>query len=159
MKNDVKQLKLTLQFDKNAQARVVVISSRYIEHSIRSDLVGVKSIFKHLAGSLGEGILYKYVSKISELIINCDGDHPGDTETCKRTTGYVLMSTEGPVAWCSRRQPIVALSSNKAEFIAAAECCKEALFLKSLKKLTFNINTTFIIDNQSAIHVMKTDFF
>lgn len=40
-----------------------------------------------------------------------DSDFAGNTETRKSTTDYVIMFCGGPIAWCSRRQPIVSLFS------------------------------------------------
>jgi len=55
-------------------------------------------------------------------------DHP--VYSRKSTTGYIIKICGGPVAWCSERQPIVSLSSTEAEYIAAAECIKEAFVFK-----------------------------
>lgn len=38
----------------------------------------------------------------------------------------------GPIAWYSRKQPLVALSTTETEVAAAAECIKELLYLKSI---------------------------
>lgn len=68
------------------------------------------------------------------------------------------MFCNGPVAWCSTKQP-KALSSTKAEYIAAADCEKELQYIKSLlNELTDNgIQNVYLnIDNQSAITLIKT---
>ena len=51
----------------------------------------------------------------------------------------------------------VALSTTKAEFVAATEACKELLFLKRfLKELGYSQERYVILcDSQSAIHIAK----
>lgn len=61
-----------------------------------------------------------------ELYAYCDSDFSGDTQHWKSTSGYVTMFAGGPVTWSSRKQPIVAFSTAKAEYIAAADCCKNS---------------------------------
>lgn len=78
-------------------------------------------------------------------------------KTRKSTTGYVIFFGGGPISWCSRKQPIVATSSTEAEYIAAADCCKEILYLKSLLEelLTEKVNVNIKVDNQSAIKLIQ----
>jgi len=63
-----------------------------------------------------------------------------------------------PISWCSRKQRIVALSTTEAEYIAAAECCKELSYVKSLLSELMNteVPTTLYVDNQSAIKLIKS---
>ena len=48
------------------------------------------------------------------------------------TTGYVFSTYGGIVAWKSRRQPTVALSTTQAELLASTEAGKEAIWLRQL---------------------------
>lgn len=42
------------------------------------------------------------------------------------------MLNSGPVSWCSKRQPTVALSSTEVEYIALTLAAKEATWLRLL---------------------------
>ncbi|KAI5402703.1 hypothetical protein KIW84_050343 [Lathyrus oleraceus] len=50
----------------------------------------------------------------------------GDIDYSKSTLGYIIKFTGGDVAWQSRLQKCVALSTTDAEFIAITEACKES---------------------------------
>ncbi|CAH3888638.1 unnamed protein product [Pieris brassicae] len=71
------------------------------------------------------------------------------------------MIADGPLSWTSKRQPIVALSSTEAEYVAAADCCKEALYLKSLlQEITgLDIKINLHVDNQSSIQLENLGSF
>lgn len=142
-------------------AQSVNEASRKLENPVQTDIVAVKKILKYLAGTLDEGIMFKSdCNKDFCLNAYCDSDYANDVVTRRSTTGYVIMFN-GPISWSSKRQPIVALSSTEAEFIAAADCCKEILYLKSLiKEITqSDIKTKMHIDNQSSIQLIKTGSF
>ncbi|MCO5581068.1 hypothetical protein L7F22_034944 [Adiantum nelumboides] len=55
-------------------------------------------------------------------------DMAGDMDTKKSTNGYVFAIAGGAVAWCSRLQKIVAMSTTKAENISTTEASKEAIW-------------------------------
>lgn len=63
----------------------------------------------------------------------------------------------GAVLWQSKLHKCVALSTTEAEYIAAVEACKEALWLKRfLKELGLKQEKYVIYCNsQSAIHLSK----
>ncbi|BBH04594.1 Leucine-rich receptor-like protein kinase family protein [Prunus dulcis] len=51
-------------------------------------------------------------------------DYVGDQDDRMSTSGYA-------VAWSSKKQPIVTLSTIEAEFVAAASCACQAIWLRS----------------------------
>ena len=84
-----------------------------------------------------------------------DADHAGCTVTRKSTTGYVFKLCDSTIQWQSRRQATVAQSTMDAEYIAAAEAAREAIWLRSLlSELGFPQTTTRLnCDNESAIQL------
>jgi hypothetical protein len=141
----------------------VNILSRKVEKPASNDINCVKRTLRYVKGSMNKGVSYK-ISKNDANVLECycDADYAGDEESRKSTTGYVIFYAGGPISWCSRKQPIVALSSTEAEYIAAADCIKELLYLKTLlgellveKKVQIKLK----MDNQSAIRIIKNGVF
>ena len=76
----------------------------------------------------------------------------------KSVTGMIFLLNGAPISWLSKQQPIIATSTQMAEYIAAAEGGKEALWLRSLLKslqLWDNTGVPLHIDNQAAIQLCK----
>ncbi|KAE8699949.1 hypothetical protein F3Y22_tig00110569pilonHSYRG00219 [Hibiscus syriacus] len=95
----------------------------------------------------------KYMSKPGYV----DSDYVGDLDNRRSTTGYVFTLGGGPICWKSTVQSVVELSTTEAEYMAAAEAAKEALWLTSLvKELGVQQGgVQLLCDNQSAIHLAK----
>jgi len=55
----------------------------------------------------------------------CDSDYAGDKETRVSVSGYILYLCNVPVAWRSKGQKSVTLSSSEAEFVSLSEAAKE----------------------------------
>ncbi|XP_058776709.1 uncharacterized protein LOC131651046 [Vicia villosa] len=70
-------------------------------------------------GTAKFSILYKTEGNL-ELIDFTYGDYDGSVENRRSTSGYVFMLSGVAVAWSSRKQLIVTLSTMEAKFIAAA---------------------------------------
>jgi hypothetical protein len=88
----------------------------------RTHMVAAKRILRYLKGTIDWGILFPSTEghATTELIGYTDADWSGDTEDRKSTSGYIFMMGKAPIAWCSKKQNVVALSSCEAEYIAAA---------------------------------------
>ncbi|GAA0169097.1 hypothetical protein LIER_40705 [Lithospermum erythrorhizon] len=60
----------------------------------------------------------------------------------KSTGGYVFLFSTGAVAWYSKKQPIVTLSTIEAEFVATAMCtCQAIWIIRILKELGYDEGT------------------
>ena len=65
---------------------------------------------------------------------------------------------ESLVAWISKKQSSISLSSTEVEYIAAAECCTQVEWMKQTLqdiKITFEEPTIIHCDNTSAISLSK----
>ena len=71
-------------------------------------------------------------SRESGSPLGADADWGGDLDTRRSTTGYVFKVYGGIVAWKSRRQPTVALPTTEAEYMAAADATRQAIWLRRL---------------------------
>ena len=114
---------------------VVSLISRYMENPTEMHLQVTKRALRYLKGTTDFGIFYKKEGD-EELVAYTDSDYAGDLEDRKSTSGYVFLLSSGVVSWTSKKQPVVSLSTTEAEFIAAASCACQAIWLRRvLEKL------------------------
>ena len=84
----------------------------------------------YLAQTKDYGITYSRHADNPKLEVYVDADWGGCEHSAKSTTGWVAMLAGGPISWASQRQKVPALSTCEAEYVAAAEACKEALWIQ-----------------------------
>ncbi|KAK2965720.1 hypothetical protein RJ640_022247 [Escallonia rubra] len=81
-----------------------------------------------------------------------------DLDDRKSTSGYAFHIGSAIFSWSSKKQQIVALSTCEAEYIAAAACTCQAIWLKNILKELYLIEespTMIYVDNKSAIALAK----
>ena len=109
-------------------------------------------ILKYLAKEPDMGIRYVKDGN-PEPLFYTDSDWGQNPDTRKSVSGYIWFLAGAPVAWQSKTQRRVALSSCEAEFIACSEAVREARWLvQFLREIRFSAKTpiTVYIDNQAA---------
>jgi hypothetical protein len=67
-----------------------------------------------------------------EVLGYCDADCGGDLEGRRSTTGFAFMIKGEAISWSSKRQPIIALSTMEAEYMAKMQATKKAIWITKL---------------------------
>ncbi|GJS09968.1 putative ribonuclease H-like domain-containing protein [Tanacetum coccineum] len=88
-------------------------------------------------------------------------DYAGDNHDRRSTSGGCQYLGRRLVSWQCKKQTIVAISSTEAEYVAAASCCGQVLWMQNqLFDYGFNfMNTDIHIDNESTICIVKNPVF
>ncbi|KAL0355686.1 UNVERIFIED_CONTAM: Retrovirus-related Pol polyprotein from transposon RE1 [Sesamum radiatum] len=120
-----------------------------------------KRILRYLKGTFDYGIFYTSSNDVC-LKGYCDSDYAGDVDDRKSTTGFVFYFGENAISWCSRKQPIVTLSTCESEYVATTAGTCHAIWLRRLlSELYFAQDraTKIMVDNKSAIALAKNPVF
>jgi hypothetical protein len=136
----------------------VSILSRFNTNPGPAHWKAVKHLFRYLKGTMQMKLVYKPTDSPELFTAYSDADHGGCKDSGRSTGGYLVKVGSGAVSWSSKLQPLVALSTTEAEYIAAVEAGKEILWMRNiLSEFGYSITSpsTLFIDNQSAINVSK----
>nr|GEU36968.1 uncharacterized mitochondrial protein AtMg00810-like [Tanacetum cinerariifolium] len=137
------------------------LCARYQANPKESHLVAVKRIFRYLKGTLNLGLWYPKRSGF-DLKEYFDSDYVGCNLDREISSGGCQILGGKLVRWSVKKQSSVAISSAEAEFVAAAGCCAQVLWIKSQladydvlydKLLIFCDNTSsIVISNNPVLH-------
>ncbi|GJV94572.1 putative ribonuclease H-like domain-containing protein [Tanacetum coccineum] len=88
-------------------------------------------------------------------------DYDGENQDRKSTTGGCQFLRRRLISWQCKKQAIVDTSITKAEYVAAASCCGQVLWIQNqLLDYGYNfMNTKIYIDNNSAICIVKNPVY
>ncbi|KAJ9558078.1 hypothetical protein OSB04_012692 [Centaurea solstitialis] len=134
----------------------VCVCARFQVQPKDSHLQAVKRIFRYLKGHSKFGLWYPHDSPF-DLIAYTDSDYGGANMDRKSTTGGCQFLGSRLVSWQCKKQTSVSTSTAEAEYIAAASCCSQVLWIQNQMLdygLTF-LNTPIYIDNSSAISIVN----
>ncbi|KAL3641556.1 hypothetical protein CASFOL_012371 [Castilleja foliolosa] len=143
-------------------AHALSILSRFMSNPGKAHWQAAKWLMRYVKGSVNLSLIYRKSEEDNNMIEGyVDSDYAGCSDTRKSTTGYVFTAFGGAISWKARLQKVVALSSTEAEFIAATEAVKEAMWFKGVIKELLNRNDVITVycDNQSALHLSKNPMF
>ena len=137
--------------------------NRFASNPSKEHWTAVKRILRYIKGTVNHGILFGG-QKENDVHLEgyVDADWGSNPNGRKSQSGYVFFVCGGIISWASKKQPIIALSSTEAEYIAANLAVQEAIWLRSLlndfgfvQKQPTNINE----DNQGVIALCKNPKF
>jgi hypothetical protein len=97
-----------------------------------------------------------------QLTAYLDADWANCVDERKSTSGGAFFLGDSLVAWLSKNQSSISLSTTEAEYIAAATCCTQVLWMiQTLVDLEVKYAASIPIhcDNTSAISVSKNPVF
>jgi hypothetical protein len=141
-------------------AFAVGLVSQFSTNPGQAHWTAVKRVFRYLRHTNGFGICYG-LSFTTEGYSDADW---GAGEDRKSTGGYIFNINGGAVSWTSKKQPVIALSSTEAEYMALTQATKEGIWLT---KLLWDIGghkhineiKTINADNQGSIALAKNPTF
>ncbi|GJY63605.1 putative ribonuclease H-like domain-containing protein [Tanacetum coccineum] len=138
----------------------VCACSRFQVTPKTSHLNVVKRIFKYLKGKPNLGLWYPRESSF-DLEAYSDSDYAGANLDRKSTTSGCQFLGSRLISWQCKKQTIVATSTTEAEYVAAASCCGQVLWIQNqMLDYGFNfMNTKIHIDNESTICIVKNPVY
>ncbi|KAH9766027.1 Integrase catalytic domain-containing protein [Citrus sinensis] len=140
-------------------AQAVGAVSRYMANPGGEHWIAVKRILRYIRGTSDVALCYGG----SEFTVKgyVDSDFAGDLDKRKSTTGYVFTFAGAAVSWVSKLQTVVALSTTEAEYMAATQACKEAIWIQRLLEELGHKQQKIPVfcDSQSALHIARNPAF
>ncbi|XP_052197308.1 secreted RxLR effector protein 161-like [Diospyros lotus] len=139
----------------------ISLLSRFMSNPGKSHWDAPKYVLRYIKGTTGVGLSYMKRGENLDLVGYVDSDFAGDRDTRKSTTAYMFSLGGNCISWKAQLQPLVALSSTEAEYVALTDAFKEAIWLQGiLSEIHLLVrNADIFCDNQSAIHLCKNPVY
>ena len=141
-------------------AYVVGVVSRYMSNLGKKHWEAVKHILRYLKLTTDAQLTFRLIT-LDEVKGYTDSDYARNADNRKSTSGYIFTYGGGAISWRLKLQECTALSTTEAEYIAASEAVKEAIWLHRLSadfSATSRIDrttTTIYCESQSAVHLIN----
>jgi len=139
----------------------VSVVSKFMHSPTKQHFGAAKRILRYVAGTVDFGVWYSKVSNF-KLFGFTDNDWARCLDDRKSTSSNLFSFGSGVVAWSSKKQETIALSSSKAEYTAATSIARQALWLRKLLA-DFSYEqieaTEILCENRSAIAMARNPVF
>ncbi|KAJ9561697.1 hypothetical protein OSB04_006857 [Centaurea solstitialis] len=109
----------------------ISVTSRYQQNPGEAHWVAVKNILKYMRRT--KEMLLVFGRSEDEISVTCysDASFQTDRDDYKSQSGYVFTLNGGAILWKSSKQDTIADSTTEAEYIAASDAAKEAVWLRN----------------------------
>lgn len=128
--------------------------SRYNSSPSMAHMRALQRVLKFVSGSQHFGLVLGGSEAIrgwtDAAFADCD-------DTGRSTAGYIFTIGGGAVSWSSKRQRLVTTSTTEAEYVAASEAAKEAIWISELMG-DFGVDCcpiSLLGDNTASLEVAK----
>ncbi|XP_075479001.1 secreted RxLR effector protein 161-like [Primulina tabacum] len=119
----------------------VCLCARYQADPKVTHLKAVKRILRYISGTVDLGLWYTKETN-TNLVGFSDAEWARNLDDRKSTTGGCFYLGNNLVSWYSRKQNCVSLSTAESEYVAAASCCSQLLWMNQMiKYYGFNSDT------------------
>ena len=138
-------------------SHAVNVLSQHMAKPNKEHLSAAKRVLRYLRGTTDVGIIFRKSDNF-ELVGYSDADWAGDVDSRKSTSGYVFLLGGNIISWASKKQPVVALSTTEAEYIALCLATQEAIWLRRLCASVGQAQTKptkILEDNQGTISMSR----
>jgi hypothetical protein len=132
----------------------VCMCARFQANPKEVHLRAVERIMRYLVYTPKFGLWYPKGSTF-DLTGYSDADWAGCRIDRKSTSGTCQFLGRSLMSWASKKQNSVAISTAKAEYIAAGHCCAQLLWMRqTLRDYGYKLSKVpLLCDNESAIHM------
>ena len=96
-------------------------------------LTTVKRIIYYITGTLDYGLCYPYDSSLV-IARYSDVDWVGNVVDRKNTSSTCFFIGDCPMAWLSKKQNSISLSTTETEYIVAGDCYTQLFWMKQMLK-------------------------
>jgi hypothetical protein len=107
---------------------VVGMVGRFQSSPRQSHLQATKRIFRYLKETMTYGLWY-HRNQNFQLTAYSDADWANCVDERKSTSGGEFFLGDSLVAWLSKKKGSISLSTTEVEYIAAATCCTQVLWM------------------------------
>ena len=135
--------------------------SRFTKNYQAQHWKAIKRIFRYLKGTEDYRLCYSKKMK-SDVLAYSDSDWGNLLTQRYSVSGSTIKFNGGLIAWSSRRQRTIALSTVEAEYMSLSSCVQEVLWLRALineidPAMVHNHPTEIFCDNLGAIQLSNND--
>ena len=142
---------------------VVSVLSQHMAKPTNAHLCLAKYVLKYLKGTTNHGLIYVPSNEL-DILGYSDASWANSLDR-KSTSGYCyrMAHNSSLISWKTKKQPIVAMSTCEAEYVAMAFSIQEGVFLQ---QLTTDLQVfpkaqpvTLFVDNIGSIELAKNPIF